>query len=445
MDVLLAFGLFLAALLVSLALDGPVLLPLLFGAGCFFTVGRRQGFGSRELFGMMAQGVGRALVVVRIFVLIGLITALWRASGTISYLVYWGIQIISPRWFLVCAFLVTCLISYALGTSFGTVGTIGIVLIVLAKSGGANPAAAGGAILAGAYFGDRCAPASSSANLIAALTGTDLYGNIREMYRTGALPFAVSVLIFAALSRLFPLSAVDGGFLAQIEEASRLSPLMLVPAVLILALPLFRCGVKTAMLVSALAAFLIAVFAQGMGTGEALSAAVFGYRPEGDGAFSRIIAGGGLLSMVKVTLIVAASCTISGLFDGTGMLHRLEGAIEALAGKTGRFPVTALVSLAGSAAFCNQTLASIMSNQLVAGVYRKQGASRRELAVDLENSVILLSAAIPWNIACAVPLEALGVGAGSILFAVYLYLVPALYLVTKRFFRFRDAQGPQAP
>lgn len=444
LDVLIAFGLFLAALLCSLALNVSALLPLVFGAGCFFAVGRRRGFESRALLKMMAAGVRKSMVVIRIFVLIGLITALWRSSGTVSYLVYWGIKLISPGWFLVCAFLITCLISYALGTSLGAAGTIGVVLIVLAKGGGVHPAAAGGMILAGAYFGDRCAPTSSSANLVAMLTETDLYGNIRGMFRTAALPFALSVAVCAVLSRLHPLEAVDPAFLSQIEETARLSPLTLIPAVLILALPLFRCGVRTAMAVSLAAAFLLSVLVQGMSAGEALTAAVFGYQPAGGGAFGQIIAGGGLMSMVKVMLIVSISCTISGLFDGTGMLSDLEGRIESLAVKTGRFPVMLLVSLVGCAAFCNQTLAVIMSCQLAAGAYQKQGASRRELAIDLENSAILLSALIPWNIACAAPLDTLDIGAESILYAVYLYLVPVCYLFTKRFFRFQD-EGTDAP
>ena len=123
--------------------------------------------------------------VIDIYLLIGAITALWRSAGTIGFFIYHGLQIITPQMFLLVAFLLTSFISYALGTSFGVVGTVGVILMALARSGGVDAAVTAGTIIAGAYFGDRCSPASSSAALVAAATGTALERNLRRMHRTG--------------------------------------------------------------------------------------------------------------------------------------------------------------------------------------------------------------------------------------------------------------------
>ena len=134
----------------------------------------------------------------------GMVTALWRSSGTISFFLYHGLRGIAPGSFLLMAFLIPAALSFALGTSYGVTGTAGVVLITLARSGGVDLAPAAGAILSGAYFGDRCSPMSSCATLVAACTGTRLYDNVREMLRTGLVPTVLTAAVFGAVSLRHP-------------------------------------------------------------------------------------------------------------------------------------------------------------------------------------------------------------------------------------------------
>ncbi|MBP2666886.1 MAG: Na+/H+ antiporter NhaC-like protein, partial [Firmicutes bacterium] len=150
-------------------------------------------------------GSKQSLVVIRIFVLIGAITAVWRACGTIPFIVYHGIGLMNAQYFILSAFLLSAMVSFLLGTSFGTVGTMGVVLMVLAKSGNVDVDVTAGAIIAGAYFGDRCSPMSSSATLVAALTGTQLYLNLGNMLKTSVLPFLLSCFGYVFLSLNNPL------------------------------------------------------------------------------------------------------------------------------------------------------------------------------------------------------------------------------------------------
>jgi NhaC family Na+:H+ antiporter len=234
---LLAVVLFLTGLAVSLANGVSILAPLLFGLVCFAGCALFRGHPWADVARMAARGTKKIASAIQIFLLIGLLTAVWRACGTVPLLVWHGIKFIDPRVFVLCAFVLSCVVSYALGTCLGTVGTIGVVLMVLARSGGADPAVTAGTILSGGFFGDRCAPASSSANIVASLTGTRVYDNIRGMFRTAFLPIGLSLLIYFCFSLRYPMRGGDAGVLSEIAAAFNLNPITILPALIIFALP----------------------------------------------------------------------------------------------------------------------------------------------------------------------------------------------------------------
>ena len=188
---LLVFSLFAAALLVCVIFHISLLFALLLGYVIFALYAIQKGFSLPEVLGMSAQGVRAAKNILTTFVLIGILTSLWRAGGTIPAIVCYSVRVMEPRLFLVCSFLLNCLVSFLTGTAFGSAATMGAVCMTMAAALGADPLMTGGAILSGVYFGDRCSPVSTSALLVADLTGTDLFGNIRQMLRTSLVPFAL--------------------------------------------------------------------------------------------------------------------------------------------------------------------------------------------------------------------------------------------------------------
>ena len=190
MDLLIAFLIFGSVMLLCVmqGTQNAMLVALSVGLVTFYTVARRRGFTREELLPMMKAGAKRGLIVVKIFILIGLLTALWRSGGTITFFVYHGIRLIPPGWFILAGFGLTCLLGYALGTSFGITGTVGVILMTIARSGGVPPALMAGVVLSGAYFGDRTSPASSCANLVATITGTDIFHNVRGMLKSALVP-----------------------------------------------------------------------------------------------------------------------------------------------------------------------------------------------------------------------------------------------------------------
>lgn len=434
MDLLLSFLVFALAMAVSLIWGGDygMLGALAVGLLAFYLTARKRGFARRPLFDMMKKGFLRSLLVVRIFVFIGVLTALWRASGTIAFFVYHGTRLIPPKFFVLSAFLLASLLAYALGTSYGICGTVGVIMVTLAKSGGVAPVIAAGAVFSGAYFGDRTAPASSCANLVATVTETRLYDNIKRMLRTAALPMVLCAGFYAVLSARHPLSAGESSLVESMASTFDLSWITVLPAILMLVLPLCKIEVRKAIAASSGCAFLVSVLLQKLPVLAALRACLFGYQAPAE--LAELLSGGGLISMLKVAGIVALSGTYSGIFEGTGMLSGVQEGLSRLTDRIGRFAAMALTSLAVGGVFCNQTIGVMMVQQLFGPVYQQNGVSREDLALDIADSLVVLVGMIPWCIACVTPLNMMGVSFGALPYAAFLYLLPLCRLAKAALF-----------
>lgn len=431
MDLLIAFIIFTAAMLWCLLTDITMVAALLTGYICFVAVALRRGNKPADLLRFTKKGIKDSLIVALILFIIGVLTASWRAGGTIMFFVYYGIKIITPSLFLIITFLLTCLLSYAIGTSFGVVGTLGVIFMALARSGSVNEVIAAGVIMSGIYFGDRCSPASSSMILTAAVTYTDARSNMYKLLRTGWLPAGICVVVYTFLSFRNPITNVDPDIFDQIKSDFTISFWLVVPALLMLVLPLLKVDVKIAMGLSILSSGVACVLLQKTPLWEFIRICILGYHAV-DSSFGPMLNGGGLVSMLEINLIVMISCTYSDIFDGTGMIRELQNKLERAMERAGCFPVIALAGLLFCAVFCNQTIATTMSASILGQPYKNQGGSAHELAIDIGNSTIVLAGLVPWAIASSVPLGFMGVGPEALPYAVFLYAVPLCYFFTKK-------------
>jgi len=425
--VFVAFAFFSVALVTSVALGISIMMPLLLGLCLFAGTALSQGHSPASVAKMAWRGVEKSMPVLQILLLVGVLTAVWRSGGAIPLCVHYGLQAIYPRFFVLYAFILSCCFSYAIGSCFGTVGTIGVVMMLLARSGGVDTSVAAGAIISGAFFGDRCAPVSSSANLIATITETNLYANIRNMFKTALVPTALTLAVYLYLSFVNPMQSENTAIISEIAGAFDLDPLMASPVALVMLLPLLGMDVKKAMIVSISAGAALTLRTGDVTLTELARIAVVGYAPLA-GDYTQILEGGGLLSMTRVVGIVLVASTYSGIFDGTGMLDGVQGFMERLSRHVSLYSATATTGILTSMFACNQTLAVILTSQIMNAIYDRRGVPREVLAIDLENTVILLAGLVPWSMAAAVPMALLSVGAGSIPYAVFLWLVPLVNL-----------------
>jgi Na+:H+ antiporter, NhaC family len=191
--------------------------------------------------------------------------------------------------------------------------------------------------------------------------------------------------------------------------------------------------VKLSMLVSIASGVVIAFLIQKESIVDILRYIVMGYSRSEQSFFGDIIMGGGIVSMLKVTLIILVSFALSGVFEGTSLLKDVEKWIIRLGGKIGIFAAMIVTSVMAGSFGCSQTLAIMLTYQLVRNMYDSAGIDKYELAVDIENTVIVISALVPWNIAGAVPAAALTADSSYTIYSYYLYLLPLVGLVIKRF------------
>lgn len=419
-------------LLVYSTLEGAfIFYPLLASLLLWIAVLVRRGFLFKDLIKMAMTGVKKSFPVFIILLLIGVVVSTWIAAGTVPSLVYYGIQVLSPNYFVLLAFWLTCLVSLLIGTSFGTVGTIGIALMIMASESGVNSNLVAGAILSGAYFGDRCSPMSSSANLIASVTQTQLYTNIKNMLKTGLIPLILTSLIYLIFSQLNPVKITDTVITSEIVKIFNPQPILLLPAFAILILALLQIEVKISMLVSVAIAIFLALSYQNYSFLELLNFTVNGFILDESSPLYSILVGGGMIVMLKVILIVIVSTALAGIFGETQILSFIERFLNRAKSQQQLFLGTILIGLLSAAYGCTQTIAILLTQSLVQPRYQTLRLSQNLLAVDLENTVIMISPLIPWNIAGFVPAALILSDFHCLPYAFYLYLVPILNLIGK--------------
>ncbi len=410
---------FAVSLVLCISFDISILAALVLGFFLFFGYGLYKKHSPREMAAMAFSGVKTVKNILITFILIGIITAVWRVCGTIPYIVYHATKVCSPGIMVLITFLLCCLISSLTGTAFGTAATMGVICVTMSTSMGIPLLYSGGAVLAGSFFGDRCSPMSTSALLVSTVTGTDLYRNIANMVRTSVVPFLLTCVIYTVLGMGtggdFDTTEIQSLF----AENFVLHPAALIPAGVIILLSCFRVNVKLTMSVSILCALAVAFFVQKVSVPELISIALRGYAPETP-EVAALLSGGGIQSMVKVFCIVCLSSSYSGMFNGTGLLEGFRGSLNRLSKKILPFGSILLTSVITVMVSCNQTLAIMLTQQLCMDAE----PDPETMASHLENTTVVIAPLIPWSIAGAVPLATVGAPTACILTACYLYLLP---------------------
>jgi len=416
---MIVLAVFAAALFLCLLLDLSVLTALIFGLFLFLGYGLFRKHSLRSLVTMALSGVKTVKNILITFLLIGVITAVWRAGGTIPCIVWYATGFCDARIMVLLTFLLCAMISCLTGTAFGTAATMGVICVTISDSMGIPVVLSGGAVLAGSFFGDRCSPMSTSALLISTLTKTDLFKNIRTMLRTSVVPFLLTCLLYGLLGLGLNAQSGTADIRSVFTAHFSLHFTVLIPAATIIVLSLFRVNVKLTMAVSILCGAAVCLFVQKISPAELLRLAVLGYQPK-DPQLGTLLSGGGVVSMAKSICIICISSCYSGIFSGTGLLSRIRSAIGSMSRRLTPFGGILVTSVLTAMVACNQTLGIMLAHQLCADT--EPDPSR--MASHLENTAVVVNPLIPWSIASAVPLSSAGAPAVCVLTAFYLWLLP---------------------
>lgn len=430
--------LFCLALLVCVVFDVSVLYALSAGLVIFCVYAGLKKHSFKSILKMVFDGIKTSKNILIVFLIVGTLTASWRACGTIAYIICSAARLINPNIIVLLIFLLCCGVSFLMGTSFGSAATIGVICMTVAYSMNINPVIAGGAMLSGVLFGDRCSPVSTSALLVSELTKTDIFTNIKNMFRSAAVPFVLTCAVYFILG----FSAGSGGEVPELKtmfaKEFNLHWLSVIPAVVILVLSLLKVKVKFAMLASFASALVVSATVQDVEILEFLKITILGFEAE-TAEIKHMIDGGGFVSMLNAAAIVCLSSAYSGIFAATGMLNSLKERIEALSKKITPFGATFITSILTSLIACNQTLAIILTHQLCEDTEKDKNTA----AINLENTAVVISPLIPWSIAGAVPLTSAGAPILSLATAFFLYILPLWSLMAALIKRRKENKNGQ--
>ncbi len=379
-------------LFLGILLHIPLYISLSIGFILFFTYGLKKGFSVKDLTKMSLEGLKPIGAILILFVTIGALTASWRASGTISAITYYSSFIIKPESLIVITFLLTSLMSFITGSSFAGAATMGVICTTMGIAMGANPSLVVGAVLSGAFFGDRTSPLSATVNLISTLTETSVFNNVNRLLRTAVVPFIVSAFMYIIMGMLFKIEGEIPDFYALFSQVFDLSLWTLIPPLLIVVLSFLKISVNKTLLVSLASSLLVCVFVQKIPVLELPYILFWGFETSNQ-TIAHMVNGGGIMSMFTTAIIIIIASTYSGLFRGTGLLDTMQTRIKKLARRTTPFTGVLTTALMTTAITCDQIL-SIMLTKHLCDELEYHGEA---LAFDLCNSSSIVTGFIPWS------------------------------------------------
>ncbi len=406
-------------LFVGIMFQIPLYYTLALGFVLFFSYGLIKKFTFDDLLKMTVEGMKPIGSILLLFVTIGALTASWRACGTIPAITYYSSYIIKPESLVVISFILCSAMSFITGSSFASAATIGVICTTMGVAMGANMPLVVGAVLSGAFFGDRTSPLSATVNLISTLTRTDVFNNVDRLLRTAVVPFIVSCLLYIFVGMMFKIDGTVPDFYALFSQVFDLSLWTLIPPLIIIILSLAKLPVNTTLVVSLISASIICIVVQGINIVDLPYILFWGFQTPNT-AVAPMVDGGGIMSMAPIALIIIIASTYSGLFRGTGLLDKMQGRIKRLAIRTTPFTGVFATGLLTTAIACDQIL-SIMLTKHLCDELEYHGEA---LAFDLCNSSSIIAGFIPWSTVCIGILGFLNGPSSAVLFAFFNYLTP---------------------
>ena len=410
--------------------SGPNQLALILAAMVGAVVGLRLGFSWREMEKGIVHGISLAMGAILILLVVGSVIGTWILAGVVPTMIYYGLSILTPAIFYPAACVICALVSLATGSSWTTAGTVGVALVGIAAAQDLNMGLAAGAIISGAYFGDKMSPLSDTTNLAPAMAGTDLFTHIRHMMWTTTPSIVLALILFAVVGLVMP-APTSAAQLEDILIALRarfvIGPHLLIPAVLVIVLVVKRMPAFPALLIGALTGCLFAVLFQQpaviglandpeLGRGLALIKGAWislfdGYSLEsGNAALDELLSRGGMSSMLSTVWLILAAMMFGGVMESTGLLQKIAASILGMVRGVGSLiAATLLTSFGSNVIASDQYISIVLPGRMFRAEYRRRGLHPKNLSRALEDAGTITSPLVPWNTCGAFMAQTLGV------------------------------------
>jgi NhaC family Na+:H+ antiporter len=366
----------------------------------------RLGYSYKEIENGILESMLKGMPAMLVVIVVGALIGSWIAAGTIPLLIYYGLKIISPGLFLVTACIVSSCISLVTGTSYGTAGTIGVAFMGIAQGLGVPLGQAAGAIVAGAYFGDKISPFSDTTNLAPIAAQSNLFDHIRHMLWTTTPAWLLGLVVYLLLglfSRHGDTVSLEKTemIMAVLKSGFKFHWLLLLPPAITLYLAIKKKPVIPGMLISAAVAVILAIFIQRVEVVTAVRSMVFGFvATTGEDMVDSLLTRGGMVNMMDVTLIAFCAFAFGGIMQKAGMLDVLLERLVRIANTVGKIIAATVTSCITTALLTGSSFLSILiPGELFAPIYKRNKLAAKNLSRTTEDSGTVVVPLIPWSIA----------------------------------------------
>ncbi len=383
--------------------DAQPHISLFFGAASAGLVAFWHGYSWDTIQSGFTESIKSTIPSLIILLIIGMVIGVWIASGIVPALIYYGFNILLPSWFLPSIFVFCCIMSVITGSSWTTAGTIGVAAIGVGQGMGIPAPAIAGAVVSGAFFGDKLSPMSDSTNLTPSVLGVDLYEHIKHMLYTTVPGFVISLILYTILGLFFSEGGMDTAYITKYQELLSenfvLSAWLLLPPVVVITLILFKVPAIPSLISGVILGGVMQVTVQNQNAGDFLHILYDGFNiSTGWNEIDTLLSRGGMASMYSVVALAIVALAFGGIMDRCNMLKSLVSKMSSLVKTRGNLIATTLVTSVFINIFgANQYLAVIIPGQMYESAYKNLGLKLKNLTRALENGGTLTAPLIPWN------------------------------------------------
>ncbi len=435
------------------ALSGSNQFILLMGAAVAAIVGILNKVSFQKMIDEVAENIKSTAGAILILLMVGALAGTWLVSGIIPSMIYYGLQVLSPGIFLPATLIICSVISIATGSSWTTSATVGIALIGIGGTLGFPLGMVAGAVISGAYFGDKLSPMSDTTNLAPAMAGTDLFTHIKYMSLTTVPTYIVTFIIFIILGLTIETTGIadSSALLADIQKAFHITPWLFLVPVIVIGLIVKKTEPLIALFIGTLLAAVFALIFQPeivlMLSGEKTMNFANAYKgilnaitvesviPTDNENLADLFKSGGMQKMLGTIWLILCAMVFGGIMDAIGALARISQTLLSMAKSTfGLFASTVGSCLALNITASDQYLAIVVPGKMFKKAYHDKGLAPENLSRTLEDSGTVTSVLIPWNTCGAYQSGTLGVDTFDYLpYAIFNYLSPVMTLIFAAF------------
>lgn len=449
---LLVLGILIASIAVGiLVFDADAHVPMLVGVAVAAIMALFIGYRWEEIERFMINGISKSLQSVTILLLIGVLVGVWILAGIVPSMIYYGLAVLKPQIFFLATLIICSISSLATGSSWGTMGTMGVALLGIGYGLGMNVGITAGAIISGAYFGDKLSPLSDTTNLAPSMAGTDVMTHIKHMLPSTLVAYVISAIFFTIMGFVeykggaADLSQVEL-YMNTIKETFYISPVLFIPPIIVITAIAFKLpaipGIALGVVVGAIFGL---IFQPGCTLGEVFTCGMNGYSADtAVEAINDLLTNGGIMNMTFAITLIIIAMAFGGIMEETHLLGVLVDKIKKLA-KTpgGLVTMTEITCIASNVVVPDQYISIIIPGRMYAEEFRNKDLSPSTLSNALESAGTVTSALVPWNTCGAYIQTNLGVSVAQYgPWAVFNWLMPLLTIVMAYLgFNVKDKDG----